>query len=76
LWKELPEEDRAPARKAIDNLLKDVRNPPVRFRELANGIREAEVSQILRMSFQVENDTIILRDIGRNETSTARSSEV
>ena len=70
-WKELNKEEKDLARKALRNLAADLRYPALRVKKMqgVERIREARISRSLRMTFQIEGDTIILRNIGRhNET--------
>jgi len=70
-WRQLSEEEKALARKAITNLAKDIRYPALRARKIKGTeyIWEARASRSLRLTFQIEDDTILLRNIGHhNET--------
>jgi mRNA interferase RelE/StbE len=70
-WKELNDEEKDLARKALRNLAADLRYPALRVKKMqgVEHIWEARVSRSLRMTFQIGGDTIILRNIGRhNET--------
>jgi len=70
-WNELNEEEKALARKALRNLAADLGYPALRVKKMqgVEHIWEARVSHSLRMTFQIEGDTIVLRNIGRhNET--------
>ena len=70
-WRELNEEEKDLARKALRNLAADLRYPALRVKKMqgVEHIWEARVSRSLRMTFQIESDTIILSNIGRhNET--------
>jgi mRNA-degrading endonuclease YafQ of YafQ-DinJ toxin-antitoxin module len=70
-WQELTEEEKELGRKALRNLATDLRYPALRVKKMqgAEHIWEARVSRSLRMTFQIEGNTIILRNIGRhNET--------
>ena len=73
-WKQLGEEQKALARKAIDNLIKDMRYPALRVKKIKGTeyIWEARVSRSLRMTFQLESDTIILRNIGQQDETLER----
>jgi mRNA-degrading endonuclease RelE of RelBE toxin-antitoxin system len=68
-WEQLSEEEKAPARKAIGNLAVDIRYPALRAKKIkgAENIWEARASRSLRMTFQIEGDTIILRNIGHHD---------
>ena len=70
-WQELTEEEKELGRKALRNLATDLRYPALRVKKMqgVEHIWEARVSRSLRMTFELEGDTIILRNIGRhNET--------
>jgi mRNA interferase RelE/StbE len=70
-WRELNEEEKDLARKALRNLAADLRYPALRVKKMqgVEHIWEARVSRSLRVTFQIEGDRIVLRNIGRhNET--------
>ncbi len=70
-WGQLTKGEKQLARKAITNLTSDIRYPSLRVKKIkgVENIWEARVSLSLRMTFQIESNTIILRNIGRhNET--------
>mgnify|MGYP001821888836 CR=1 FL=1 len=70
-WEELSEEEKALARKALRNVAANLRHPALRVKKMqgVEHIWEARVSHSLRMTFRIEGDTIVLRNIGRhNET--------
>jgi len=70
-WRQLAEEQKVIARKSIENLVADMRYPALRVKKIKGTeiFWEARVSRTLRMTFQIEGDTIILRNIGQhNET--------
>lgn len=73
-WKQLNEEQKALARKAINNLIKDIRYPALRVKKIRGTeyIWEARVSRSLRMTFQIESDIIILRNIGQHNETLGR----
>lgn len=68
-WKQLNEEEKALTRKAIKNLAVDIRYPALRVKKVKGTeyIWEARASRSLRMTFQIEGDTILLRNIGRHD---------
>jgi len=68
-WKELNKQEKALAWKAINNLAIDIRYPALRIKKMKGTeyIWEARVSRSLRLTFQIEGDTIILRNIGRHD---------
>ncbi len=70
-WRELNQEEKDLARKALRNLATDLGYPALRVKKMqgVEHIWEARVSRSLRMTFEIEGDTIVLRNIGRhNET--------
>ncbi len=69
-WKKLHEEDKALGRKVIMNLAVGFRYPGLKVNEMAEtgNIREARVSDTVRLTVQVDGDTITLRNIGQYET--------
>ncbi len=73
-WQELDEEQKGLARKALANLMTNMRYPALRVKKMkgAAGIWEARVSRSLRMTFQVEGGTIILRNIGHHDETLKR----
>jgi len=73
-WKELTEEQKELARKAIRNLTGNIRYPSLRVKKMKGTARiwEARVSRSLRMTFQVEGDTIILRNIGKHDETLGK----
>ena len=73
-WKQLNEEEKALARKAIKNLAIDVRYPALRVKKIKGTeyFWEARVSRSLRLTFQIEGDTILLRNIGHHDETLER----
>ena len=73
-WKQLNEEEKALAHKAIKNLAIDLRYPALRAKKIngTGGIWEARVSRSLRLTFQIDGDTIILRNIGCHDETLER----
>ncbi|MBI2830984.1 MAG: hypothetical protein HYX79_01855 [Chloroflexi bacterium] len=68
-WVELSEEEKDLARKALKNLATDLRYPALRVKKMqgVEHIWEARVSRSLRMTFEIQGNTIILRNIGRHD---------
>jgi len=68
-WKELSEEEKNMARKALRNLATDLRYPALRVKKMqgVEHIWEARVSRSIRMTFRIEGDRIVLRNIGRHD---------
>jgi len=77
-WKQLNKEEKALARKAINNLAIDIRHPALRINKMKGTeyIWEARVSRSLRLTFQIEGDTIVLRNIGRHDETLERPQGV
>ena len=73
-WKELNKEEKDLARKALRNLATDLRYPALRVRKMqgVEHVWEARVSRSLRVTFQIEGDIIILRNIGRHDETLER----
>ena len=73
-WQELTEEEKESGRKALRNLAIDLRYPALRVKKMqgTENIWEARVSRSLRMTFEFERDTIILRNIGRHDETLER----
>jgi mRNA interferase RelE/StbE len=73
-WKELSEGEKDLARKALRNLATDMRYPALRAKRI-QGVQhlwEARVSRSLRMTFEIQGDTIVLRNIGRHDETLER----
>ena len=68
-WRDLSEEQKALARKAIENLLKDIKYPALRVKKIkgTKDIWEARVNISIRLTFQIEKELIILRNIGKHD---------
>ncbi len=73
-WQELNEGEKDLAREALRNLATDLRYPALRVKKMqgVEHIWEARVSRSLRMTFEMEGDTIILRNIGRHDETLER----
>lgn len=73
-WGQLTEAEKSLARKATANLAENMRYPALRVKKIkgVEGIWEARVSLSLRMTFQIEGDTILLRNIGRHDEAVGR----
>ena len=73
-WKQLNEEDKALARKAIKNLAIDIRYPALRVKKIKGTeyIWEARASRSLRLTFHIEGDAILLRNIGHHDETLGR----
>ena len=73
-WQELTEEEKELGRKALRNLATDLRYPALRVKKMqeVERIWEARVSRSLRITFEIEGDTIILRNIGHHDETLER----
>jgi mRNA interferase RelE/StbE len=73
-WKQLTEDQKASARKAVDTLLSDMRYPGLRAKKVkgTGHIWEARVSYSLRITFQIKGEIIILRNIGQHDETLRR----
>ncbi len=73
-WEQLAKAEKSLARKAIINLASDIRYPALRVKKIkgVGNIWEARVSLNLRITFLVEKDTILLRNIGRHDSTLNR----
>ena len=73
-WKQLNEEDKVLARKAIKNLGIDIRYPALRVKKIKGTgyIWEARAGRSLRLTFYIEGDTILLRNIGHHDETLRR----
>ena len=68
-YQELKPEDQSLADKAIRFLAVDTRHPSLRVKKIkgTEGIWEARVSRSIRMTFQMQGDLVILRNIGQHD---------
>ncbi|GAI86886.1 unnamed protein product [marine sediment metagenome] len=73
-WKQLTTEQKALGRKAIENLITDMGYLALRAKKIkgAEHIWEARVSRSLRMTFQIEDEMIVLRNIGQHDETLGR----
>lgn len=73
-WQDLTEEEKVLGRKALRNLATDLRYPALRVRKLkgVEHIWEGRVSRSLRMTFDLDGNTIVLRNIGRHDETLER----
>lgn len=68
-WRQLNDKDKISGRKAIENLIANIKYPSLRVKKIkgTENIWEARASHELRMTFQMGLDMIILRNIGRHD---------
>jgi len=73
-WQDLTEEEKVLGRKALRNLATGLQYPALRVGKLkgVEHIWEARVSRSLRLTFELEGNTIILRNIGRHDETLER----
>ena len=73
-WQELTEEQKELGRKALKNLATDLRYPALKVKKMqgVERIWEARVSRSLRMTFEIEGNRIIMRNIGRHDETLER----
>ena len=73
-WGQLAKGEKSLVRKAITNLARDIRYPALRVKKIkgVENIWEARASLSLRLTFQIEGNTIILRNIGRHDETVGR----
>lgn len=68
-WERLEEAERDLARKALRNLAADISYPALRTRKMTgtDSVWEARVSRSLRVTFEIQRDVMVLRNIGRHD---------
>ena len=73
-WQELTQEEKELGRKALRNLATDLGYPALRVKKMqgTGHIWEARVSRSLRVTFELEGDTLVLRNIGRHDETLER----
>jgi mRNA interferase RelE/StbE len=73
-WEQLNKGEKSLARKAITNLARDTRYPALRVKKIkgVENIWEARASLSLRITFQIEGNMIILRNIGHHDETVGR----
>jgi len=73
-WGQLAKGEKSLARKAITNLARDIRYPALRVKKIkgVEDIWEARASLSLRITFQIEGNMIILRNIGHHDETVDR----
>ena len=74
-WSLLSERDKKSARKAIENLAANVNYPSLRVMKMkgTDKLWEARASHSLRITFEIDADTIVLRNIGRHDKTLKQS---
>ena len=73
-WEQLTTGEKSLAGKAITNLAVNIRYPALRAKKIkgTENIWEARASYSLRITFQIEGNTIILRNIGHHNETLGR----
>lgn len=73
-YQKLKPEDQALADKAIRFLAADTRHPSLRVKKIkgAENIWEARVSRAIRMTFEMHEDLIILRNVGQHDEALGK----
>ena len=73
-WGHLTRGEQTLARKAIANLAADIRYPSLRVKKIqgVEDIWEARVSLSLRITFQIEPNMLVLRNIGHHDETLKR----
>ncbi|MDY6916643.1 MAG: hypothetical protein SVP26_01665 [Chloroflexota bacterium] len=73
-WQALSDNEKAQGRKAIRNLASDIRYPALKVKKIKGTphVWEARVSRSLRLTFHVQDSTIVLRNIGRHDETLER----
>jgi len=67
-------EEQALVEKALRALTTDLRHPGLRVKRIQGTQRiwEARASRSLRITFEVEGDAVVLRNVGRHDATLAR----
>jgi len=73
-WEQLTKGEKALTRKAMANLAMNLRYPSLRVKKIkgTENIWEARAGLSLRITFEIEGNTIILRNIGRHDETLER----
>ncbi len=68
-WGQLNEQEKRLAEKALRQMIMDLRYPSLGVKKMkgTEDIWEARASLSLRLTFQIQGDTIILRNIGHHD---------
>lgn len=68
-WEKLSEQQKVLSRKAIEKLMEDIKYPALRVKKIkgTKDIWEARADITIRMTFQIEREFIILRNIGKHD---------
>ena len=73
-FRDLNERDRQRVEKALRLMVGDLRHPGLRVKKMegTRDIWEARASRSVRITFQVEKDTIVLRNVGAHDATLKR----
>ncbi len=73
-YRALTAEDRQRVQNALRRLAENPRHPGLRVKKMrgAGGIWEARASRALRITFEMEGDVLILRNVGGHDTTLKR----
>ena len=73
-YRSLTAEEQRRVQNAIRRMSKDLRHPGLRVKRIqgTQGIWEARASRALRLTFEVEWDKIVLRNVGRHDATLKR----
>ena len=73
-WEQLTKQERQSTRKAVINLASNINYPALRVKKIkgVKNIWEARISLSLRITFQIEGDTFLLRNVGRHDETLDR----
>ena len=68
-WERLTEPEKEVARKALKNLENDISYPSLRVKKMkgTEQVWEARANLSLRITFEIENGVIVLRNIGQHD---------
>ncbi len=68
-YRALSQEDRQRVQKALRRLAQDPRHPGLRVKKMegTGGIWEARASRALCITFEIRDDVLILRNVGRHD---------
>jgi mRNA-degrading endonuclease RelE of RelBE toxin-antitoxin system len=74
-WSLLNDSDKKSARKAIENLAANVNYPSLGVKKIkgTDKLWEARASRSLRMTFEIDTNTIVLRNIGHHDQTLKQS---
>jgi len=74
-YRKLSPEDRKRVNRALRRIAKDPRHPGLQVKRMqgTRGIWEARASRSLRITFEMEGDALVLRNVGRHDEALRRS---